>query len=67
MEYLLLTSFMCIWLHVLYGKYKIRNITGKIAYILEEYAGSTIKGFVSEPYYHVNYEHYLYVKRILKN
>lgn len=66
MEYLLLIPFVCVWLCFLYGKYKIRNITGKIAYILEEYAGSTINGFVSEPYYNVSYEHYLYVKKILK-
>ena len=66
MEYILLIPFVCVGLYFLYEKYKIQNITGKISYILEEYTGSTIRGFVSEPYYHVNYEHSLYVKKILK-
>ena len=50
-----------------YSIYKNKILTGKVAYILEEYTGSTIKGFVSEPYYNVSYEHFLHVKKILND
>ena len=50
-----------------YSIYKNKILTGKVAYILEEYTGSTIKGFVSDPYYNVSYEHFLHVEKILKH
>lgn len=45
---------------------KLKKTTGKVAYILEEYGGCTIKAMINEPYYNVSHDHSVYIETLLE-